>query len=144
MLSAKESLAIGCGILSVSTLLLTGYLVWRDNAPSPPCRVEGAEFDMGDTTPGIHKLEVVITNDSRGDCQILGMQEDCGQNCCYMLRDQNPVPIPAGASVLYNYNVLVKSLGPIDGESAIYLFENGSISEVPLKVTGNAGNGGRK
>ena len=144
MVSAKLAAALACGVLCASTVGVTGYLVWRDNAPVPPCLVEGGEFDMGDTTPGIHKLEVVITNDSRRDCQILGMQEDCGQNCCYMLRSQTPVPIPAGSTVSYNYNVLVKSLGPIDGESVIYLFENGGIREVPLKVTGIAGNGGRK
>jgi len=139
----RTALTIACLIAAAFAAICGVNLAYRPALPAPTCAVAGGEVDLGSTNPGVHRLEVVITNPSGVDCRFLGRSEVCGKNSCYRMKSLMPAVVPAGASVKYEYEFVIKGTGPFDAKSMFYLFEAGNIREVPLKVAGVAVDLGR-
>jgi hypothetical protein len=124
------------GLIVSTVMLVNDYRTSEPDGPAFTLSQEG-EFDIGPTPVGERTITVNITNRSRTDRRILGINRQCTRNCCFGPKQGDGlVTIKAGETYPLELLVEVKGSGRFCAPVYFYL-EDRSIRYVELTVVGD-------
>lgn len=131
-------LVLGASAVAVAGYMLaSGAVSSSPSGPPPALEVENTEQDLGEVP--IQQDNVVrtsIVNSSDAPARVLCVAQACGSNCCFRPLNDEPIVVPPGDTVVFEWGISVPGPGPFEASAPLYVDDNG-LRTILLKVRGS-------
>ena len=113
-----------------------GLLVWAacealsSARTETPLLITWPSENLEGISTGKHDLAIRIENPGTIPRRVIGVLPECRANVCCEPKSQAPIMVPAGRTVGYHIELLVRRLGPFELPISLFFDDNGLRASV--------------